>query len=144
MINNIRLCLIYFVVGFFLSCHSYGHEADKNVLAVLSDFTFVGSGQAKFNDDGSIDTTYRIPHDENEQPKPQNPAQGVQYVFHHRVPIDDESLALQVFPDKLTKMGFSQIFSLSILICSTDLMLEGYFIHNKHHNNSCFKISSNG
>lgn len=101
-----RMYLICFVAGLLLCCHSACRGADKNPLAVLSDFTFAGSGQAKFNDDRSIDTTYRIPHDENEQPKPQNLTQGVQYVFHHRAPVDDESLALKVLPEKLTMMGF--------------------------------------
>jgi hypothetical protein len=103
---SVKIFLLYLVAGLFLSCHSYGREKDKNVLAILSEFTFVGSGPAKFDDKGEIDGAYIIPHGENEQPKPQNLTLGVQYVFHHRAPVDNESLALQDLPDKIEGMGF--------------------------------------
>jgi hypothetical protein len=106
MINSIKTCLIYFVAGLSLSCQFHNRRADNNVLDVLSGFTFVGSGQAKFNDDGSVDTTYLISHSETGQPKPQNIMQGIQYVFHHKGPIDDESLALRDFPNMIESMGF--------------------------------------
>src|SRR5262245_24095083 len=106
MINCVKTCLIYFIAGLSLSCQAHNRRADNNVLAVLSGFTFVGSGQAKFNDDGSVDTTYLISHSETGQPKPQNIMQGIQYVFHHSPPIDDESLALRDFPNMIEGMGF--------------------------------------
>lgn len=106
MINNIKTCLIYFIAVLLLSCQAHNRRADNNILGVLSGFTFVGSGQAKFNDDGSVDKTYLISHSETEQPKPQNIMQGIQYVFHHKGPIDDESLALRDFPNLIESMGF--------------------------------------
>src|SRR5215831_201529 len=106
MINGFKKCLIYIVAVLSLSCQVHNHGADDNALAVLSGFMFVGSGQAKFNDNGSVDTTYLISHSETEQPKPQNIVKGIQYVFHHRAPVDDEFLALRDFPNKIESLGF--------------------------------------
>jgi hypothetical protein len=106
MLAILKIILVSVVTGLSLSCHSYGQERDKKVLDVLSGFTFVGSGPAKFADDSSIDTTDIPSHDETTKPAPQNLERGILYVFHHRAPVDDESLALQELPDKLTKNGF--------------------------------------
>jgi len=41
------------------------------------------------------------PHGTMELPLPDRPQVGVQYVFHHRLPIDHENLAVNEFPAKL-------------------------------------------
>jgi hypothetical protein len=109
MASKAKIFLLALVMGGLLSCQAHSHERDKKVLAILSDFTFVGSGQAKFNSDGSIDTAYRLDHGETEQPRPQSIEIGKQYVFHHRVPMDNEILALHDLPDRITQMGFKII-----------------------------------
>lgn len=47
-----------------------------------------------------------MPHGEDEQPIPQKLEEGMQYVFHHRAPIDNELLALKEFPSRLSQRGF--------------------------------------
>jgi hypothetical protein len=106
MFGKIKMCFILSVLGTLMVCQSKGQEIDPKILNVFSDYTFVGSGQAKYKDDGSLELTSVIPHNESEQPRPQKLEKGVQYVFHHLAPLDNEELALRELPQKLSQLGF--------------------------------------
>lgn len=93
-------------LGFFLTCQSQSSGADPRILDVFSDFSFMGTGPVKINGDGSIDVTTIPPHAESEQPLSTSVGMGVQYIFHHRAPVDNEAMALQHFQRKLSERGY--------------------------------------
>jgi hypothetical protein len=93
-----------FVIFALASCKQSG--SDFKIFEALSDFTFVGSGKAKFLPDGSMDRLYVVPHGIEAQTLPKKLEREVEYVFHHRSGIDDEFFALKEFPDRLSRTGF--------------------------------------
>jgi hypothetical protein len=101
-----KLFLLCTTLGLFFMCQSQNDKLDTRILEVFSDFSFVGSGPTKLNDDGSVDVTHIPLHDESEQSKPKRLEMGVQYIFHHRVPVDNEVMGLQDLPRKLSEKGF--------------------------------------
>ena len=74
-------------------------------IGVFQDFSFVGSGLARHNADGSIDRVFIIPHENRAQPRPTTLTIGTQYVFHHAGPVDDEELGIRTLPDRLRRLG---------------------------------------
>jgi hypothetical protein len=73
---------------------------------VFSDFIFVGSGKAKFLDNGQLDN-YVIPHGTDEKPRPQKLEVGVQYVFHYAKGVGNETLGIKELPSRLNKLGLT-------------------------------------
>jgi len=96
---------------------------DAQVFNALSDFVLVGTGQGRLETDGSIDTTYIAPHNEKQHSRPERLEKGVQYVFHRKAPVENESLALRDLPERLSKMGFKIIWAPK----STSDMLHLYY-----------------
>jgi hypothetical protein len=78
---------------------------DSKVFEVLADFAFVGSGPTKLESDGSINRLYVAEHGTEVLSHPKKLQSEVQYIFHHRVPLDDESFALKEFPARLERAG---------------------------------------
>lgn len=111
MMRQIRLiCILGFALfsiqGFSCLDIQVENDIDPKALDILEGFVFVGSGPAKFLGDGSVDSIEIASHGESEMPRPRKLEKGVQYIFHHPGPIDDESLALRELPSRLSKMGF--------------------------------------
>jgi hypothetical protein len=114
MINPLRAVFrvtLIFILGLSTSCQSTSRGIDAKVLNVFPDFVYVGSGQAKFLDDGSVDVMHTAPHGENEQPRPVRLERGVQYVFHDRGSVSNEQLALKELPARLSGLGLKVIES---------------------------------
>jgi len=90
----------------FFSCQPSSREINPKTLDVFRDFALVGHGSAKFENDGSLDVTYIVVHNDEEQPHPEQLQTRVQYVFHNRRPVNDEQLGLEVLPSRLRELGF--------------------------------------
>lgn len=107
--SRARVGFLCSMMAFALFCQAGARDVDTRILTGLSDFSFVGSGPAKFNEDGTVDTTHIAAHGETEEPRPRRLQPGIQYIFHRRGPVDDKALALKELPDKLSRAGVQGI-----------------------------------
>jgi hypothetical protein len=88
-----------------LLCQSTNARINVKILDVFSDFSFVGSTPPGSNNN-SADGPPPGQHGVTERPRPNSLEVGVQYIFHHRAPVDNESLALHELPEMLNRKGF--------------------------------------
>jgi hypothetical protein len=97
--------LLVFVL--LISCQPVNQSGETKLLDVFSDFNYVGSGPAKFKQDGSLDTIYVVPHEEEQLSQPSKLERGTQYVFHFKngTP-DNEAMGLRILPERLKKLGY--------------------------------------
>jgi hypothetical protein len=105
MVSKIKLCVLIPLI-LSVSCHAGKRGLNPRTLDVFRDFALVGHGPATFENDGSLDVTYIVPHSENEESPPAQLQTRVQYVFHNRGPANDERLGLQELPTRLRELGF--------------------------------------
>ena len=96
---------LFYISILLVTCQS---TPPPNVKAinVFSDFVFVGSGQAKFLNDGQLDA-YVAPHGTDEQPRPQKLEVGMQYIFHYAKGVDNETLGIKELPSRLNNLGLT-------------------------------------
>lgn len=80
----------------------------SKALNAFSDFTYVGSGPYHGEKNGGINMTV-APHFTEPPSLPQQLETGVQYIFHHRNPLDTEKLALSDLPSRLRQQGIEVI-----------------------------------
>src|SRR4030095_6415827 len=91
----------------FVSCHAETRAINPKVLDVFRGFTLVGHGPATFENDGSLDVTYVVPHGDSEEVPPAQLQSKVQYVFHYREGrADNERLGREQLPTRLKELGF--------------------------------------
>jgi hypothetical protein len=77
---------------------------------VFAGFSFVESGSYQPSASTPIGVSDVLPkHGIAELPLPDRPQVGIQYVFHHRRPIDNERLALEDFPARLRSVGITSV-----------------------------------
>lgn len=89
-----------------LGCARKNSPADSKMLAVFSDFVFVGAGPYVSTQRNSVEANQSVAlHTEQQQPLPKHVEAGRQYVFHHRRPVDNEQLALGILPSRLQAAG---------------------------------------
>ncbi len=106
MMFSIKLCVVASLI-LSVSCHAETRAINPRVLDVFRDFTLVGQGPATFENDGSLDVTYIVPHDESEKVRPAQLQAKVQYVFHYREGrADNERLGREQLPTRLKELGF--------------------------------------
>lgn len=87
-----------------LGCSSGAAAISRKTFDVFEGFTFVGSGP--YQQSAPLADNEALPkHGTTEQPLPDLPKVGVQYVFHHRAPVDNEKLALADLPARLRTAG---------------------------------------
>lgn len=98
-----------FVLALLISCQPVKHGIDAKVMGVFSDFDYVGSGAAKFKQDGSLDPFHVAPHGEKAQQNPDRLVIGTQYVFHYKGNPDNEAMGLRVLPERLKKLGYKVV-----------------------------------
>jgi hypothetical protein len=82
---------------------------ERRALHLFSGFTYVGSGPARYSDGNSVDTAYIVPHGTSSQDLPSRLREGTQYVFHPLSSVNDERLALEEFPRRLSSYGFKVV-----------------------------------
>jgi hypothetical protein len=108
-----RLWLAVMQTMFFicmLSGCSSRPQTDQRLLAVLSDFIFVGAFPYKAHEDRLTELNRSVPlHRLQQQPLPKKLEPGTLYIFHHRRPVDEEKLALTIFPSRLQAAGARNI-----------------------------------
>ena len=103
---RIKLITLFWIPILLIMCQS-SSPPNMKALDVFSDFIFVGSGQAKFLDNGQLDTSYVISHETNEQTKPQKLEVGMLYVFHYGKAVNNEILGIKELPSRLTNLGLT-------------------------------------
>ncbi|HVP45173.1 MAG TPA: hypothetical protein VMT32_01270 [Bryobacteraceae bacterium] len=90
----------------WVSC-STGSQEMKG-FSIFTDFTFVGSAPYQPGGVGTGGANEQLPkHGTAQVPLPDRPQPGVQYIFHHRRPVDDEKLALVDLPARLKSAGIT-------------------------------------
>lgn len=132
----------------WLACSCGNGQVNLKVLRVFDGFSYVGSGSVPER----VDPQVSFPaHGDFELPLPEKLNAGEQYIFHHRRPVDDEDLALNVLPARLRELGFTLI---SVPSSSTGLIRTYYggpifriqFREGKHtflvFNRNCPKLMS--
>jgi hypothetical protein len=98
-------------IGFIaLSCSTRPQAMSHKSLDVFAGFTFVGSGPYMPGAPATGGISEVLPrHGIAELPLPEGPQVGIQYVFHHRRPLDNEKLALVDFPTRLQSAGITVV-----------------------------------
>ncbi len=82
----------------------------RNSFDVFAGFTFVASGPYRAGAPRTGGVSEVLPrHGISELPLPDRPQVGIQYVFHHRRPVDNENLALVDFPARLRSAGITAV-----------------------------------
>ena len=77
---------------------------------VFAGFTFVGSGPYTPDTTAPGGISHMLPkHGIAELSQPDRPQVGIQYVFHHRRPVDNEKLALVDFHARLQSAGITVV-----------------------------------
>jgi len=99
------------VLGLFtLACSPKPHAISQKCFDVFAGFTFVGSGPNMPGPTATGGISDVLPkHGIAELPLPDRPQVGIQYVFHHRRPVDNEKLALVDFPARLRSAGITVV-----------------------------------
>lgn len=97
----LAICAILFVLA-MVGCSR--RQIGSKALNAFSDFTYVGSGPYHGEKNSGINMTV-APHGQEPLPLPQQLEAGVQYIFHHRRPLDGEKLALSELPARLRQQG---------------------------------------
>ena len=69
MILQIELCVVAPLI-LSLSCHAGTRGINPKICDVFRDFALVSDGPAAFENDGSLDVTYIVPHNENGESLP--------------------------------------------------------------------------
>jgi hypothetical protein len=89
------------------SCTREPLDITSRSLSVFSDFTFVGavSNEMLKSKSANIVTETLPKHGTAELPLPDRLEIGIQYIFHHISPTEDEELALVIFPARLRSAG---------------------------------------
>lgn len=105
----LKSCLTSIILGFVLSCSRPAQGPDARVLNSFTNFELVGKGPVKLDNDGAVDTTFVVDHDNTSQPNPDKLDIGTMYILHPRGEIDVESMALNVIPGNLSRLGFKII-----------------------------------
>ncbi|SRR6266498_1599043 len=108
MFFEIKLCVVVPLI-LSVSCQAGTRGINPKILDVFRDFALVSHGPATFENDGSLDVTYIVPHDENEETPPAQLQTRVQYVFHNLGPANDETLGLQELPGRLKELGYKLV-----------------------------------
>lgn len=98
--------LVISALLFLMSCKN-DESPRLEILAVLQDFSFVGSGQANWvsGDNNELDTAYVAPHGLDSIALPNKLNWMTQYVFHYKNGKDNRYLALEEFPLRLSSVG---------------------------------------
>lgn len=116
MINKTLFCVALFIMSILLPCGLNRKQVDidrasndNSPLTAFSDFSFMGSGMARYRENGLVDTSYLAQHSESEQRLPSKLVKGEQYIYHRLPSQESTSLALETFPDRLAKLGFKLI-----------------------------------
>ena len=92
------------------SCNGGQSRIRLKVVDIFPDFDFVGSGPAAFEEDGKLDPTQIVAHDDTEKSVPLDLQIRTQYVFHHRGSRGEpERLGREVLPTRLRALGLKVI-----------------------------------
>jgi hypothetical protein len=108
--GRISRVILAAMMVFLLCCCSQGSgEIRREPFEVFTGFVFVGSSPY----DPSVAPT-GIPetlpqHGTLELPLPDHPQVRIQYVFHHRHPVDNETLAVTEIPARLRRLGITVV-----------------------------------
>lgn len=105
MILRFKLLILAPLILSF-SCQPGSRDINPKALDVFRDFAFVGQGPAKFDNDGSLDVTYIVAHNEIDAPRPAQLHNRVQYIFHNQGATKDERLGVTELPSRLRELGF--------------------------------------
>jgi hypothetical protein len=106
MYLHIRL-LLFLILILSVSCRTNAREINPKALDVFHGFDLAIQGPARMENDGPLDVTYVVPHQENADSIPSKLQIGVQYVFHYRGgPANDQELGQEQLPARLKQLGF--------------------------------------
>lgn len=111
-VREIRRAVLFAVVVWVglgsQSCLMGSRALNRKSLEVFAGFSFVGSGPYQQGAPPTGGISEALPkHGIAEQPLPDRPQVGIQYIFHHRLPVDNERLALVDLPGKLHAAGIT-------------------------------------
>jgi hypothetical protein len=105
-----RTMRYFLLLTLLICCQSRTGHIPPEALNIFSDFHFVGSGSARFTQDGLLDTIYIPTHGEKELPQPDKLEKGTQYIFHYKEGApDNEAMGIKILPERLKKLGFKII-----------------------------------
>ncbi len=113
-VNSVRRAILVSSIvwiGFILLCCTTKQQAlSHKSFDIFEGFTFVGSGPNMPGPTATGGISEVLPkHGIAELPLPDRPEVGIQYVFHHRRPVDNEKLVLVDFPARLQSAGITVV-----------------------------------
>ena len=93
-----------------LGCSTWPQALSRKTFDVFAGFTFVGTAPYDPKLAAPSGASEVLPkHGTAEQHLPDRLQLGIQYVFHHRRPVDNEQLALVDFPARLRAAGITVV-----------------------------------
>ena len=92
------------MLAFAIAACGRKRAADFKASNVFFDLVYVGSGPYSPEKNGGINMTV-APHGKKPLAFPSQLETGVEYIFHHRKPLDNEKFALTELPLKLRQQG---------------------------------------